>query len=71
MECDIYVASLLTYNYRYVPDMLLYHNFLNIDSKVIKLKASSKTEALKWIQSISDAIIKLRSQYITPEAAHN
>ena len=67
----IYVASLLTYNQRYVLDILLYHYFLNIDSKVIKLKASSETEALKWIQSISDAIAKLRSQYITPDAVHN
>ena len=34
-----------------------------IDSKVIKLKASSEKEALKWIQSIDDAIAKWGSQY--------
>ena len=55
----------------YLIAMLLYHNFLNIDSKVIKLKASSETEALKWIQSIDDAIVKLRSQYISTDAVHN
>ena len=36
-----------------------------IDSKVIKLKASSEKEAQKWIQSIDDAIAKYRSQYFT------
>ena len=35
------------------------------DSKVIKLKASSEKEVLKWIQSSDDAIAKWGSQYFT------
>ena len=38
-------------------------HFIYIDYKVIKLKASSQSEALKWIQSIEDAIAKFKSQY--------
>lgn len=40
-------------------------HIFHTDSKVIKLKASSETEALKWIESIEDAIAKLKSQYFT------